>query len=155
MATVSNELAERIASRLSFLEEVKVPSSIRNCGEEPSSEEKKSYLSALLKRDMPVFLGKSFSKFSISLSVYLFGFVGFNFIVFPPFAERHGRLLLSSEVKAFEPFSENYEVAWHLKRLKSSELQAVESVRKEKSALVKNRRLAYMSRMVQVNLASI
>ncbi|KAJ4776669.1 Coiled-coil domain-containing protein 97 [Rhynchospora pubera] len=59
------------------------------------------------------------------------------------FLERYGSVLTSEELRQFEPLCTDYEVGWHLKRLrKPVDLPQVIS------ATVKNRRRAYMEKLL-------
>ena len=66
--------------------------------------------------------------------------------------EKYGNLLQEREINVFEKFSGDYEVAWHLNHLKSLSLTSPGS-NKEISKLVKNRRLAHLSKMEEVGLS--
>ncbi|KAJ7539334.1 hypothetical protein O6H91_11G087400 [Diphasiastrum complanatum] len=64
------------------------------------------------------------------------------------FLERYGQILNSSELQEFEVLQDDYEVSWHLKQLKTTFYPTVQE-QKSRTATVKNRRLAYMDRLVQ------
>lgn len=64
------------------------------------------------------------------------------------FLERYGSKLEGSELVHFAPLEGDYSVAWHLKELRAS-LKPTAADQKSRSALVKNRRLAHMSRLIQ------
>lgn len=63
-------------------------------------------------------------------------------------AERYGKSLNSVELQEFEALQDDYEVNWHLKDLRSSMNPSAEDQR-SRAAIVQNRRLAYMNRLVQ------
>lgn len=64
------------------------------------------------------------------------------------FLERYGKSLNSVELQEFEALQDDYEVNWHLKDLRSSMNPSAEDQR-SRAAIVQNRRLAYMNRLVQ------
>ena len=63
-------------------------------------------------------------------------------------AERYGTSLNIVELQQFEVLQDDYEVNWHLKTLKSSINPSAEDQR-SRTAMIHNRRLAYMNRLVQ------
>lgn len=65
----------------------------------------------------------------------------------PLFLERYGSLLTKEELKEFEVLKDDYEINWHLKHL-SSLISPTEAELKSRSAKVKNRRRAYMDRLI-------
>lgn len=82
-----------------------------------SASQRKSLLLDLLSRDAPVFL------------------------------ERYGSMLTTQELQEFEVLRDDYEVNWHLKRLKSLISPSSEQLR-SRSMTVKNRRRAYMDKLI-------
>ncbi|KAM0945641.1 hypothetical protein DsansV1_C10g0104851 [Dioscorea sansibarensis] len=65
----------------------------------------------------------------------------------PLFLERYGSSLTSEELKGFDVLGTDYEVGWHLKRIRSAREPTAEEVR-VRVAAVKNRRRAHMERLV-------
>nr|XP_043630975.1 coiled-coil domain-containing protein 97 [Erigeron canadensis] len=65
----------------------------------------------------------------------------------PVFLERYGSLLTLEELKEFDILSDDYEINWHLNHLRSLISPTLEDV-KTRSAKVKNRRRAYMDRLM-------
>ncbi|KAF9624374.1 hypothetical protein IFM89_010541 [Coptis chinensis] len=63
------------------------------------------------------------------------------------FLERYGELLTGEELNEFDVKKSDYEVNWHLNKLRSLMNPTVEDVRL-RSVKVKNRRRAYMSKLV-------
>eukprot|EP00271_Cylindrocystis_brebissonii_P019695 TRINITY_DN6158_c0_g1_i1.p1 TRINITY_DN6158_c0_g1~~TRINITY_DN6158_c0_g1_i1.p1 ORF type:complete len:595 (-),score=174.04 TRINITY_DN6158_c0_g1_i1:250-2034(-) len=111
--------AESICARLSAeVVDLHLPHGLTCRAQEVSVEEKTAYLSGLFHRDAAVFL------------------------------ERYGRQLHGTELGPFEAMGDNYEVAWHLRDLKSSRDPSPGKV-KGKATTVKNRRFAHMRRLLQ------
>lgn len=65
----------------------------------------------------------------------------------PVFLERYGSLLTSEELKEFDILSDDYEINWHLNHLRSLISPTSEDL-KSRSAKVKNRRRAYMDKLM-------
>ncbi|VFQ85792.1 unnamed protein product [Cuscuta campestris] len=65
----------------------------------------------------------------------------------PLFLERYGSLLTKEELREFEVLKDDYEINWHLKHLRSL-ISPTEAELKSRSAKVKNRRRAYMDKLV-------
>lgn len=63
------------------------------------------------------------------------------------FLERHGAHLSCSELEEFQALKEDYEINWHLSHLKSF-MDPTAEERKAHAAVVKNRRLAFMDRLI-------
>ncbi|XP_073135224.1 uncharacterized protein [Henckelia pumila] len=63
------------------------------------------------------------------------------------FLERYGSNLSLTELDEFDVLKEDYEINWHLNRLRSV-MSPTEEEKKSKSVKVKNRRLAYMDRLI-------
>eukprot|EP00246_Nothoceros_aenigmaticus_P009679 TRINITY_DN253_c0_g1_i1.p1 TRINITY_DN253_c0_g1~~TRINITY_DN253_c0_g1_i1.p1 ORF type:complete len:371 (+),score=75.07 TRINITY_DN253_c0_g1_i1:59-1114(+) len=63
------------------------------------------------------------------------------------FLERYGSKLSVTELEQFQVLGDDYEIGWHLKQLKS-EVSPTADQRRVRAAAVKNRRLAYMSRLM-------
>ncbi|KAL2548015.1 hypothetical protein Fot_09545 [Forsythia ovata] len=59
------------------------------------------------------------------------------------FLERYGSKLSLEELKEFDVLKDDYEINWHLNRLRSV-ISPTEEEKKTKSAKIRNRRLAYM-----------
>ncbi|CAL9071529.1 unnamed protein product [Musa textilis] len=85
--------------------------------EAPDHAQRKSALLDLLSRDAPIFL------------------------------ERYGSELTSDELHEFEKLNQDYEVGWHLNRLRRGRNPTAEDDR-TRSVTIKNRRRAYMERLV-------
>ncbi|XP_073106128.1 uncharacterized protein [Elaeis guineensis] len=84
----------------------------------PDSSQRKSALLDLLSRDAPIFL------------------------------ERYGSELTADELREFEVLKADYEVEWHLNRLRRGQSPTAEEAR-ARSVRVKNRRRAYMELLVR------
>ncbi|XP_024961448.1 coiled-coil domain-containing protein 97 [Cynara cardunculus var. scolymus] len=65
----------------------------------------------------------------------------------PVFLERYGSLLTLEELKEFDVLRDNYEINWHLNHLRSLISPTSEDL-KLRSAKVKNRRRAYMDKLM-------
>ncbi|XP_020978049.1 coiled-coil domain-containing protein 97 [Arachis ipaensis] len=65
----------------------------------------------------------------------------------PLFLERYGSELISDELGEFDSMKDDYEVNWHLKRLRSIMSPTSEELRM-RSVTVKNRRRAYLDKLV-------
>ncbi|XP_051119192.1 uncharacterized protein LOC127243289 [Andrographis paniculata] len=63
------------------------------------------------------------------------------------FLERYGSKLTLEELGQFDVLKEDYEINWHLNNLRSV-MSPTEKQKKSKSVKIKNRRLAYMDRLV-------
>ncbi|CAI0458865.1 unnamed protein product [Linum tenue] len=63
------------------------------------------------------------------------------------FLERYGGQLTVDELHEFDPLGNDYEISWHLKNLKSKLSPTAEDLR-SKSVAVKNRRLAYLNKLI-------
>eukprot|EP01018_Ginkgo_biloba_P024276 Gb_15132 [translate_table: standard] len=63
------------------------------------------------------------------------------------FLERYGSQLKSEELEEFEVLKHDYEISWHLKHLKSVLTPTIEE-RRLQAVVAKNRRLAYMDRLI-------
>ncbi|KAH6557893.1 hypothetical protein KP509_1Z087900 [Ceratopteris richardii] len=118
MAKLQHSAAEKITQRLSALPDIHLPFSLVKQGESLSQADKKAHLFDLINRDAAIFL------------------------------ERHGSKLSVAELKEFDVFSGDYEVDWHLRRLRRSLYPATAKEQKAQANLVKNRRLAFMSRLI-------
>ncbi|XP_039806244.1 coiled-coil domain-containing protein 97-like isoform X2 [Panicum virgatum] len=108
---------DRIATRLSAVEGLYFPSSFLSSSPAagpPSSPRRRAELRALLARDAPLFL------------------------------ERYGSALSAGELAAFDALSPDYEVDWHLRRLRAAAAGAPPP-----AARVRNRRRAYLDRLVR------
>ncbi|PKU85682.1 coiled-coil domain-containing protein 97 [Dendrobium catenatum] len=66
----------------------------------------------------------------------------------PIFLERYGGELTANELGVFDVLRSDYEVGWHVDRLRRS-LVPTESDSRAKSATVRNRRRAYMERLIR------
>ncbi|XP_072976919.1 uncharacterized protein [Typha angustifolia] len=86
--------------------------------EAPDPSHRKSALLDLLSRDAPIFL------------------------------ERYGTELTFEELGAFETLTTDYEVGWHLNRLRRQRQPPTEEEARARAATVKNRRRAYMEKLV-------
>lgn len=62
-------------------------------------------------------------------------------------SERYGSKLSLEELSQFDALKDDYEINWHLNNLRSSINPKVEE-RKSRSAKIKNRRLAYMDKLM-------
>lgn len=62
-------------------------------------------------------------------------------------AERYGSLLTSEELHSFDILRSDYEVGWHLERIRMSRQPTAEEAR-AKATAVRNRRRAYMEQLV-------
>jgi hypothetical protein len=117
---------DRIATRLSAVEGLYFPSSFLSSSSPsdpssaaaaappPSPPRRQAELRALLARDVPLFL------------------------------ERYGAALSSDELAAFDALSPDYEVDWHLRRLRAAAAGAPPP-----ASRVRNRRRAYLDRLVR------
>ncbi|RLM54155.1 coiled-coil domain-containing protein 97 [Panicum miliaceum] len=108
---------DRIANRLSAVEGLYFPSSFLSSSPAagpPSPPRRRAELRALLARDAPLFL------------------------------ERYGSALSAGELAAFDALSPDYEVDWHLRRLRAAAAGAPPP-----AAQVRNRRRAYLDRLVR------
>ncbi|XP_042018623.1 coiled-coil domain-containing protein 97-like [Salvia splendens] len=65
----------------------------------------------------------------------------------PVFLERYGSKLSMEELNHFDVLRDDYEINWHLKNLRSI-LSPTDKEKKSRSAKIKNRRLAYMDRLM-------
>ncbi|XP_022736743.1 coiled-coil domain-containing protein 97 isoform X2 [Durio zibethinus] len=65
----------------------------------------------------------------------------------PVFLERYGSELTSDELHEFDALNDDYEVNWHLKHLRSK-LSPTSEELKSRSVTVKNRRRAYLNKLV-------
>ncbi|KAK6138167.1 hypothetical protein DH2020_028103 [Rehmannia glutinosa] len=63
------------------------------------------------------------------------------------FLERYGSKLSLDELNQFDALKDDYEVNWHLNHLRSI-INPTEEDKKSRSARVKNRRLAYMDKLI-------
>lgn len=63
------------------------------------------------------------------------------------FLERYGSRLSLEELERFDVLKEDYEINWHLNRLRSL-INPTEEQKKSQSAIIKNRRLAYMDMLI-------
>ncbi|CAN6215198.1 unnamed protein product [Urochloa humidicola] len=111
---------DRIATRLSAVDGLYFPSSFLSSSSSstssstpPSPPRRQAELRALLARDAPLFL------------------------------ERYGSTLSADELAAFDALGADYEVGWHLRRLRAAAAGAPPS-----AARVRNRRRAYLDRLV-------
>ncbi|KAG1359231.1 coiled-coil domain-containing protein 97 [Cocos nucifera] len=133
---------EGITNRLASIEGLYFPGAIHRQTPEPS--QRKSTLLDLLSRDASIFLGL------VSPSP-----------LFPnppkpwnshtrlfPVAERYGLELTADELREFEVLKADYEVEWHLNRLRRGRSPTAEEAR-ERSVTVKNRRRAYMELLIR------
>ncbi|EFJ06762.1 hypothetical protein SELMODRAFT_106329 [Selaginella moellendorffii] len=111
---------DAIADRLSALPELYLPHSsfAGRADQQVSQQEKKDHLVSLLHRDAAIFL------------------------------ERYGSRLLLSELTEFECLKEDYEVNWHLKKLRAAKNPSPGEQR-SRAAAVKNRRLAFLEQLVE------
>ncbi|KAL0920778.1 hypothetical protein M5K25_009945 [Dendrobium thyrsiflorum] len=66
----------------------------------------------------------------------------------PIFLERYGGELTANELGVFDVLRSDYEVGWHVDRLRRS-LVPTEADSRAKSATVRNRRRAYMERLIR------
>jgi hypothetical protein len=108
---------DRIATRLSAVEGLYFPSSFLSSSPAagpPSPPRRRAELRALLARDAPLFL------------------------------ERYGSALSAGELAAFDALSPDYEVDWHLRRLRAAAAGAPPP-----AVRVRNRRRAYLDRLVR------
>ncbi|CAA6669765.1 unnamed protein product [Spirodela intermedia] len=110
---------EVISERLSGVEDLYFPRSTFSSGEAPSdSSVRKKALLDLLSRDAPLFL------------------------------ERYGGELTVEELSEFDALKQDYEVSWHLNRIRISRSPTAEETRL-RSAAVKNRRRAYLEQLIR------
>ncbi|KAJ1257879.1 hypothetical protein BS78_10G029700 [Paspalum vaginatum] len=112
---------DRIATRLSTVEGLYFPSSFLSSSSScpgpaapPSPPRRRAELRSLLARDAPLFL------------------------------ERYGAALSADELAAFDALSPDYEVDWHLRRLRAAAAGAPPP-----ASRVRNRRRAYLDRLVR------
>ncbi|EEF45045.1 conserved hypothetical protein [Ricinus communis] len=63
------------------------------------------------------------------------------------FLERYGAQLTCEELEEFDTLKKDYEINWHLKNLRSKMAPTTEEL-KSRSVRVKNRRLAYLNRLI-------
>ncbi|KAI3453441.1 hypothetical protein Pfo_010104 [Paulownia fortunei] len=63
------------------------------------------------------------------------------------FLERYGSKLSLEELNQFDVLKDDYEINWHLNHLRSI-INPTEEERKSRSAKIKNRRLAYMDKLM-------
>ncbi|CAI7846335.1 unnamed protein product [Closterium sp. NIES-53] len=108
---------ERLSERLSLVTDLRLPHAMESRGDAVTCGEKKDHLASLLQRDPAVFL------------------------------ERYGGLLREEELRAFDGMAGDYEIAWHMRRLRPSNHPS--SPHPSAAAVVKNRRLAFMTRLEQ------
>uniref|UniRef100_A0A0D9WLK8 CCD97-like C-terminal domain-containing protein n=1 Tax=Leersia perrieri TaxID=77586 RepID=A0A0D9WLK8_9ORYZ len=101
-----------IAGRLAGVDGLYYPSTFLLTTPPPTAADRKATLLALLARDAPLFL------------------------------ERYGESLTPSELAAFDPLAADYEVGWHLRRLRSA-------ASPPGASRVRNRRRAYLDRLVR------
>ncbi|CAN6166505.1 unnamed protein product [Urochloa humidicola] len=112
---------DRIATRLSAIEGLYFPTSFLSssptspsAAAPPSPPRRQAELRSLLARDAPLFL------------------------------ERYGSALSADELAAFDALGADYEVSWHLRRLRAAAAGAPPP-----AARVRNRRRAYLDRLVR------
>ncbi|KAF0903283.1 hypothetical protein E2562_026567 [Oryza meyeriana var. granulata] len=105
---------DRIAGRLSAVDGLYYPTSFLRSTPPPSAPDRKAALLALLSRDAPLFL------------------------------ERYGGALSHDELAAFDAFAADYEVGWHLRRLRAALAGGPPP-----ASRVRNRRRAYLDRLVR------
>lgn len=112
---------DRIATRLSAVEDLYFPSSFlgpspagTGAAPPPSPPRRRAELRSLLARDAPLFL------------------------------ERYGAALSADELAAFDALSPDYEVDWHLRRLRAAAAGAPPP-----ASRVRNRRRAFLDRLVR------
>jgi len=116
---------DRIATRLSAVEGIYFPSSFLGPSPTgtgaapsplppPSSPRRRAELRSLLARDAPLFL------------------------------ERYGAALSADELAAFDALSPDYEIDWHLRRLRAAAAGAPPP-----ASRVRNRRRAFLDRLVR------
>ncbi|KAL5224701.1 hypothetical protein ABZP36_011340 [Zizania latifolia] len=103
---------DRIAGRLSAVDGLYYPTSFLRATPPPSPGDRRAALLALLARDAPLFL------------------------------ERYGAALSPGELAAFDALAGDYEVGWHLRRLRAASA-------KPPASRVRNRRRAYLDRLVR------
>ncbi|CAI5999874.1 unnamed protein product [Closterium sp. NIES-65] len=108
---------ERLSERLSLVTDLRLPHAMESRGDPVTCGEKKDHLASLLQRDPAVFL------------------------------ERYGGLLREEELRAFDGMAGDYEIAWHMRRLRPANHPS--SSHPSAAAVVKNRRLAFMTRLEQ------
>ena len=63
------------------------------------------------------------------------------------FVERYGSQLTSNELSEFDLMKDDYEINWHIKRLRSIMCPTSEELRM-RSVTVKNRRRAYLDKLM-------
>ncbi|KAI5083434.1 hypothetical protein GOP47_0003177 [Adiantum capillus-veneris] len=119
MAKLEESAMEEMTKRLSGLSDLHLPFALSCQGDSLSRADKKAHLFDLINRDASVFL------------------------------ERHGSKLNVAELKEFDALNGDYEVDWHLKQLRRSLFPASAKEQKARANLVKNRRLAFMDRLIQ------
>ncbi|GJP80401.1 hypothetical protein CLOP_g10607 [Closterium sp. NIES-67] len=111
---------ERLSERLSLVADLRLPHAMESRGDAVTCGEKKDHLASLLQRDPAVFL------------------------------ERYGGLLREEELGAFDGMAGDYEIAWHMRRLRPAGHPS--SPHPSHATVVKNRRLAFLTRLEREGL---